>query len=52
MVATPKFALFDVGSTDLPLLRPDGSVTFCPKKKAILSADVFDSKQTSFPDAS
>ena len=28
------------------LLRPDGSLTHCPKEKAALFADVFDSKQS------
>ena len=28
-----------------PLLRPDGSLAHCPKEKAALFADVFDSKQ-------
>ena len=29
-----------------PLLRPNGSFTHCPKEKAALFADVFDSKQS------
>ena len=29
-----------------PLLRPNGSLTHCPKEKAALFADVFDGKQS------
>ena len=29
-----------------PLLRPDGSLTHCPKENAVIFADVFDSKQS------
>ena len=29
-----------------PILRPDGSLAHCPKEKAALFADVFDSKQS------
>ena len=29
-----------------PYSRPDGSLTHCPKEKAALFADVFDSKQS------
>ena len=43
--STLKTALFGVDVTVPPLLRPDGSLTHCPKEKAALFADVFDSKQ-------
>ena len=29
-----------------PLLRPDGSLSHCPREKAALFADMFDSKQS------
>ena len=29
-----------------PLIRPDGSLTHCPKEKAVLFADVFNGKQS------
>ena len=29
-----------------PLLRPDGSLTYCPKEKSAHFADVYDSKQS------
>ena len=41
-----KTALFGVDVAVPPLLRPDGSLTHCPKEKAALFADVFDSKQS------
>ena len=41
-----KTALFGVDVVVPPLLRPDGSLTHCPKEKAALLADVFDSKQS------
>lgn len=44
--STLKSALFGVDATVPPLLKPDGSVTHCPKEKATLLADVFDSKQS------
>ena len=31
---------------ELQILRPDGSLTHCPREKAALFADVFDSKQS------
>ena len=40
-----KTALFGGDVAVPPLLRPDGSLTHCPKEKAALFADVFDSKQ-------
>ena len=44
--ATLKSALFGMDSSVPPLLRPDGSLTHCPKEMATLLADVFDSKQS------
>ena len=44
--STLKTALFGVNLAVPPLLRPDGSLTHCPKEKAALFADVFDSKQS------
>ena len=44
--STLKTALFGVDVAVPPLLRPDGSLTHCPKEKAALFADVFDSKQS------
>ena len=41
-----KTALFGVGVAVPRLLRPDGSLTHCPKEKAALFADVFDSEQS------
>ena len=41
-----KTALFGVDVAVQPLLRPDGSLAHCPKKKAAIFADVFDSKQS------
>ena len=41
-----KTALFGVDVAVPPLPRPDGSLTNCPKEKAALFADVFDSKQS------
>ena len=38
-------ALFGVDVTVPLILRPDGSLTLCPKEKADLFVDVFDSKQ-------
>ena len=50
-----KSALFGVESSIPALLRQDGSVTHCPKEKAVLLADSFDSKQSNeeltFPDS-
>ena len=45
--STLKTALFGVDVAVPPLLRPDGSLAHCPKGKAALFADVFDSKQSS-----
>ena len=39
-------ALFGVDVAVPPLLRPNGSLTHCPKEKAALFADVFDGKQS------
>ena len=44
--STLKAALFGVAVAVSPLLRPAGSLTHCPKEKAGLFADVFDSKQS------
>ena len=44
--STFKTALFGVDMAVPPSLRPDGSLTHCPKEKAALFADVFDSKQS------
>ena len=44
--STLKTAVFGVDVAVPPLLRPDGSLTLCPKEKAALFADVFDSKQS------
>ena len=44
--STLKAALFGVDSSMPPLLKVDGSVTHCPKEKADLLADIFDSKQS------
>ena len=41
-----KSALFGMDSSIPPLLRPNGSLTHCPKEMATLLADVFDSKQS------
>ena len=43
---TLKTDLFGVDVAVPPLLRPDGSLTHCPKEKTDLFADVFDSKQS------
>ena len=42
--STLKSALFGNESSVPALLKPSGSVTHCPKEKAVLLADVFDSK--------
>ena len=39
-----KLALFGRDSSIPPLLRPNGSLTYCLKEMATLSTDVFDSK--------
>ena len=44
--ATFKSALFGVDTTVPPLLKPDGSLTHCPKDKSTLFGNVFDSKQS------
>ena len=44
--STLKTALFGVDVAVSPLLRPDGSLTHCPKEKAALFADVFDSNDS------
>ena len=44
--STLKTALFGVDVAVPPILRPDGSLAHCPKEKAALFADVFDSKQS------
>ena len=50
-----KSALFGVEPSIPALLKQDGSVTHCPKEKAVLLADIFDSKQCNeeltFPDS-
>ena len=43
--STFKSALFGVDQTGPPLLKPDGTLAYCPKEKAALFADVFDNKQ-------
>ena len=43
--STLKSSLFGVDSSMTPLFRADGTAVFCPKEKAELLADVFDSKQ-------
>ena len=42
--STLKTVLFREDVAVPPLLRPVGSVTHCPKEKAAIFADVFDSK--------
>ena len=58
--STLKTALFGMDVVVPPILRPDGSLAHCPKGKAALFADVFDSKhsndsltmpQSCFPEA-
>ena len=44
--STLKTALFGADVAVPPLLRHDESLTYCPKEKAALFADVFDSKQS------
>ena len=44
--STLKSALFGVDDGMPPLLKPDGSLTHCPKEKASLLANVFDGKQS------
>ena len=44
--STLKTALFHVDVAVPSLLKPDGPLTLCPKEKATLFADVFDSKQS------
>ena len=44
--STLKTALFGVDVAVPPLLRPNGSLTHCPKEKAALLADVLDGKQS------
>ena len=44
--STLKTAFFGMDVAVPPLLRPNGSVTHCPKEKAALFADVFDGKQS------
>ena len=44
--STLKSALFGVDDGMTPLLKPDGSLTHCPKEKATLLANVFDGKQS------
>ena len=44
--STLKSALFGVDDGMPPLLKPDGSLTHCPKEKATLLANVFDGKQS------
>ena len=44
--STLKTALFGVDVAVPPLLRPDTSLSYCPKEKVALFADVFDSKQS------
>ena len=41
-----KSSLFGVDVAVPLLLIPDGSLAHCPKEKAFLFADVFDSKQS------
>ena len=42
---TFKSALFGVDQSGPPLLKPDGTLAYCPREKAALFADVFDGKQ-------
>ena len=44
--STLKTALFGVDVAVPPILKPDGSLAHCPKEKAALFADVFESKQS------
>ena len=44
--STLKSALFGVDDGMPPLLKPDGSLTHCPKEKATLLANDFDGKQS------
>ena len=44
--STLKTVVFGVHVALPLLLRPDGSLTHCPKEKAVLFADVLDSKQS------
>ena len=44
--STLKSALFGVDDGMPPLLKPDGSLTHCPKEKGTLFANVFDGKQS------
>ena len=44
--STLKTALFGVDVAVPPLLRRNGSLTHCPKEKAVLCVDVFDGKQS------
>ena len=44
--STLKSALFGVDDGMPPLLKPDGSLTHCPKEKAIMLANDFDGKQS------
>ena len=44
--STLKSALFGIDDGMPPLLKPDGSLTHCPKDKANLLANVFESKQS------
>ena len=43
--STLKSSLFGVDSSMPPLVRSDGTAVYCPKEKAELLADVFNSKQ-------
>ena len=44
--STLKTALFGMDVAVAPFLRPNGSLTHCPKEKVVLFADVFDGKQS------
>ena len=45
--STLKSALFGIDDGMPPLLKPDGSLTHCPREKTALFANVFDEKQSS-----
>ena len=44
--STLKSALFGIDDGMPPLLKPDGSLTHCPKEKATLFANIFEEKQS------
>ena len=44
--STLKSALFGIDDGMPPLLKPDGSLTHCPREKSLLFANVFEEKQS------